>query len=205
MGCLYTGSVFRAFFCWCLRHCSHFLPCLPHLCRDQCYLHLSSHATHHLGGFLSPFIHLIPHFQAYFSCCCFPSVCPPPWKVSSQAGQSSSADPTVCAPWPSPGEAQGRSWMQAACKCCLVYESCLLVQTAVWGELGKFVWHEALKLTKDCRAWAGIDKTRGAGKGRSEPFLSSPCSLNIPAAADGCSGHGENNPASILRGSCFIY
>lgn len=116
---------------------------------------------------------------------------------------SSSADPTACAPWPSPGEAQGRSWMQAACKCCLVYESCLLVQTAVWGELGKFVWHEALKLTKDCRAWAGIDKTRGVGKGRSEPFLGSPCSLNIPAVTGGCSGHGENNTDSILGGCCF--
>lgn len=69
--------------------------------------------------------------------------------------------PTACAPWLSPGEARGRSSMQAACKCCLVYESCLLVQTAVWGELGKFVWHKALKLTKDCRAWAVIDKTRG--------------------------------------------
>lgn len=78
------------------------------------------------------------------------------------------------------------------------------MQTAVWGELGKFVWHEALKLTKDCRAWAGIDKARGAGRGRSEPFLTSPCSLNIPAVSDGCSGRGESSTDSILRGVAFI-
>lgn len=190
MGCLYTGNVFKAFFCWLLPFSALFSPSLPRSVLpafiQPCYL--SSWGR----GFVSSYTvgsHLIPHFQPYFSSCCFPSVCPPPWKVSSQAVHSSSADPTVCAPWLSPGEAQGRSWMQAACKCCLVYESCLLVQTAVWGELGKFVWHEALKLTKDCRAWAGIDKTQGVGKGRSEPFLSSPCSLNIPAVTDGCSGH----------------
>lgn len=109
-----------------------------------------------------------------------------PARLGGWAVPSGSADPTACAPWPSPGEAPGRSSMQAACKCCLVYESCLLVQTAVWGELGKFVWRKALKLTKDCRAWAVINKTQGIWKRRSESFLSSPCSLNIPAVTDGC-------------------
>lgn len=63
---------------------------------------------------------------------------------------SGSAHPTVAAPCRSKG---GR---KAGCRqpanACLVDVSCLVVQTAVWGELGNFVWHKALKLTKDYRA-----------------------------------------------------
>lgn len=41
----------QSLFCWYLSYYSHFLSCFPHPCRDQCYLHLSNHATNHLGGF----------------------------------------------------------------------------------------------------------------------------------------------------------
>lgn len=59
---------------------------------------------------------------------------------------------------------------------------CRLQSGGSWATLSGI---KALKLTKDCRAQAVIDKTR-IWKRRSESFLPSPCALNISAVTDGC-------------------
>lgn len=127
MGCLYTGNKSRAFLCWCLRHCSRFLPGFPHPCRDQCYPPMLLII---LGGFLSPFIQCT-HISSPTPRLIFPlavfllSVLHLgrfPGGLSSPALQI-----PPCALWPSPGEAQGEAgcrqpanaalFMRAACWC----------------------------------------------------------------------------------------
>lgn len=166
----------------CLGHCSIFCPVLSMLAEiGATCISLAWHAQHPWGVlslFIPAGLQLFP-LTALFPLLLLP-FCPaagrfPGWLWCLGCAHPGSAYPTACAPLPSPGDAQARGWMQAACKCCLVYESCLvLVQTAVWGELGKFVWQQAPKLTKGCRAGAAVMEhgvLRGQGQSPASAHL----------------------------------
>lgn len=156
------------FICGYLGCYSIFCPVLPLLAGiSATCVYLTRH-TYHLWGFLVSLYmhaHISSSLQACFSLLLF-SFCLSCTLEGFQLGlvDRLSTLALQIPPRVLPGRAPGRHGGEARCRQpanAALFMSCSLVQTAVWGELGKFVWHKALKLTKDCRAWAVIDKTRG--------------------------------------------